>query len=179
MEFHKSKGQHILRNPLVVQSIVDKAGEAAAAGTLCPLGHAATACYTIAPAWLLCHVSLARIIAAPGCLPQYSAAWAVQRSARTGQAGRQAAWQGGICSHAATASRGSHLHSSTLCTCSHITAHTRAARMLLSTQAQHVELPDPQRLPPQLPTCLPCCPPSPQVSRAQTSCWRLAPVQVT
>jgi 18S rRNA (adenine1779-N6/adenine1780-N6)-dimethyltransferase len=26
LEFHKSKGQHILKNPLVVQSIVDKAG---------------------------------------------------------------------------------------------------------------------------------------------------------
>ena len=26
IEFHKSKGQHILKNPLVVQSIVDKAG---------------------------------------------------------------------------------------------------------------------------------------------------------
>ncbi|GBF96194.1 dimethyladenosine transferase [Raphidocelis subcapitata] len=26
LEFHKSKGQHILRNPMVVQSIVDKAG---------------------------------------------------------------------------------------------------------------------------------------------------------
>lgn len=26
LEFHKSKGQHILRNPLVVQAIVDKAG---------------------------------------------------------------------------------------------------------------------------------------------------------
>lgn len=26
LEFHKSKGQHILKNPLVVQSIVDKSG---------------------------------------------------------------------------------------------------------------------------------------------------------
>jgi len=26
LEFHKSKGQHILRNPAVVQAIVDKAG---------------------------------------------------------------------------------------------------------------------------------------------------------
>lgn len=26
IEFHKSKGQHILKNPLVVQSIVDKSG---------------------------------------------------------------------------------------------------------------------------------------------------------
>lgn len=26
IEFHKSKGQHILKNPLVVQSIVEKAG---------------------------------------------------------------------------------------------------------------------------------------------------------
>lgn len=26
IEFHKSKGQHILKNPLVVQSIVQKAG---------------------------------------------------------------------------------------------------------------------------------------------------------
>jgi hypothetical protein len=26
MEFHKSKGQHILKNPQVVQAIVDKAG---------------------------------------------------------------------------------------------------------------------------------------------------------
>jgi 16S rRNA A1518/A1519 N6-dimethyltransferase RsmA/KsgA/DIM1 with predicted DNA glycosylase/AP lyase activity len=26
MEFHKSKGQHILKNPMVVQAIVDKAG---------------------------------------------------------------------------------------------------------------------------------------------------------
>lgn len=26
LEFHKSKGQHILKNPMVVQAIVDKAG---------------------------------------------------------------------------------------------------------------------------------------------------------
>ena len=26
LEFHKSKGQHILKNPMVVQSIIDKAG---------------------------------------------------------------------------------------------------------------------------------------------------------
>ena len=26
LEFHKSKGQHILKNPMVVQAIVDKSG---------------------------------------------------------------------------------------------------------------------------------------------------------